>query len=333
MKNSTKKTVAAMSAALMLMTGGIVASYAQADVVSADEFTEGENMLKLDHNYIVGNMTLGKSDEENAIASEDGQLYLYTNDETIVVGKDGSQKTLEDLKEGVNIEFYIDVNAPTTLQLPVHYRPQVIVINDSQEDSLILCEIGVFDENLVNEENTLQLNIGKETAYYSKTRDIFHGGKALVFYDITTRSIPAQTTPLAIVKLNDDPQEPEVDLSQVRKVVIGDKIIDHVPVVVDGVQMLPVREFAEAMGYKVDWNNDDRTVTVGHAFFAIDTDSYVIGRRAPVTLGQAPVLIDIENSGYASTFVPVTFFTQVLGETITVDGDTATVQIRENVEE
>ncbi len=336
MKNSTKRTLAAISAASMLMSSGIIAANSQEpDSVPIQELTDvkAENYT-ISHNYIVGSMTVGKSEENNAFASDDNQLYLYKNEETLVLGSDGSKKSLDDVKEGQKIAYYADCNKPTTLQLPVHYTPDVIVILDGESSLEVIHEIGVFNEELVNEENTLQLNIGEDTLFYNTDKDSFSGGKALVLYDISTRSIPAITTPIAVVKLADDakPEQPEsseqqtVDLSNVKNIVIGDKTFNHVPVTVNKIQMLPVRQIAEALGYTVEWVNETKTVYVGKAFFDIDKDSYTIGRMMPQSLGQASILLALPEERFATTYVPVAFFTEILGHEIKVDGETASIQ-------
>ncbi len=99
----------------------------------------------------------------------------------------------------------------------------------------------------------------------------------------------------------------------------------HIPVVVNGIQMLPVRAVAEALGYGVKWDDETKSVYVNHAYFSIDEDSYVIGRRAPQQLGQSPVLIALPEDAYATTYVPVEFFTDVLGHEVKVDGEKAEI--------
>ncbi len=338
MKNSTKRTIAAMSAVAMLAAGGVIGARGE-EPAEAEKLTAVSQAaeFKLIHNYITGEFTVGKSDEENAIASSDGELYLYENDSTFVVGADGSPKSLDDIREGDVIAYYINADAPTTLQLPVHYTPDVIVIED--ENVLMFREIGVFDEELVNSDNTLKLNVSEETVYYSHTREgMLISGKALVFYDSSTKCIPAQTTPVAIVKLSDDASADEdsegmaseaVDISGVKTIVVGeDAQFKHIPVTVNGVQMLPVRAIAEALGFDVVWEDETKTVYVGHSYFTIDEDSYVMGKMAPQSLGQAPVLIAMPGETTALTYVPVTYFTEVLGYELNVDGESAEFSVK-----
>jgi hypothetical protein len=71
----------------------------------------------------------------------------------------------------------------------------------------------------------------------------------------------------------------------------------------DGILMVPVRAVAEALGLRVEWFADTRTVQVGIALsFTLDSDAYAFARMTPVSLGTAPVL---KNS---STYVPINLF-------------------------
>lgn len=86
----------------------------------------------------------------------------------------------------------------------------------------------------------------------------------------------------------------------------------------NGNAMVPLRIIAEKMGYKVDWDNEKKAVTVGddewEAVFTIGEDSYygvtkikdAVGMTAPQSYGAAPVLVD------NSTFVPAKMF-EIMG--------------------
>lgn len=343
MKKTTKKMLALLSATAMLAGAGaayadeddahtdIVKSYI-ADVQTSDEAV-GPGAV--DHGYLVGSITVRENGE--TIVSDDGETVLYKPEAAFVLGADGGKKSFDDIKAGDRITYYVDGDSPMTLQLPVHYSPDVIVIEDEGSD--VSRRISVFDENGLSAEGDLVLNYGPDTPYYSHTREAaFISGKALVFYSMMTMSIPAQTNPVAIVRLKGDaeglntpankpiavaPSGDGNDLSGVTEIKVGEVTLGHIPVTVNNVQMLPVRAVAEALGFTVGWDGENRRVDVGHAFFGIDEDSYTIGRAMPQSLGQAPVLIALPGETAATTYVPVSFFTDVLGINITVDGTVA----------
>lgn len=119
-----------------------------------------------------------------------------------------SLKSQKDLKEGMEVTVVYPKNSPMALSMPPMSSSAVLVIINSSENSV---EVACFDENLVNEANTLKLNIGKNTVIMNTkgecrvfTAEDIKNKNAAVIYDVTTRSIPAQTTPLFIMILEDD---------------------------------------------------------------------------------------------------------------------------------
>lgn len=80
--------------------------------------------------------------------------------------------------------------------------------------------------------------------------------------------------------------------------------------------MVPLREAAEKLGYKVDWNQAKQMLELskGPRFFMIQIgkDNYNINKML-VNLGDAPILND------GKTYVPLSFFSEVLNETVTVN--------------
>ncbi|MBN2221746.1 MAG: copper amine oxidase N-terminal domain-containing protein [Vallitaleaceae bacterium] len=76
----------------------------------------------------------------------------------------------------------------------------------------------------------------------------------------------------------------------------------------DGTLMLPLRALSEALGFDVTWEDVTRSIRLGVGInLKIGSTSYLVGRMAPIELTHAPVIVE------GSTFVPVEFFTEVLG--------------------
>ena len=118
-----------------------------------------------------------------------------------------SLKSQEDLKEGMEVTVIYPKNSPMALSLPPMSSSAVLVIINSPKNSV---EVGYFDDNLVNEANTLKLNIGENTVIMNTkgeqrvfTAEDIKNKNVAVIYDVTTRSIPAQTTPLFVMILED----------------------------------------------------------------------------------------------------------------------------------
>ena len=92
----------------------------------------------------------------------------------------------------------------------------------------------------------------------------------------------------------------------------------------NGKIMIPLRVVAEAMGYKVNWLGESRTVelTRGAHWVTLKAgqDWYCFGKMAPETLGAAS---EIKNG---STYVPMSFFSDVLPFAASVN-DKGTLEI------
>ena len=73
-----------------------------------------------------------------------------------------------------------------------------------------------FGQTLLSSDQTLKLNIGDTTEIILQDGKPFAGELAnrdlVVFYDVATRSIPAQTTPQKVVVLSGEADPPAYDL-------------------------------------------------------------------------------------------------------------------------
>ena len=139
---------------------------------------------------------------ESATAAD---IEKYVNDETVILDKDG--KAVDKVNAGDKI--YVDT-----------YRNVVVILDDEYEGSIA---IDVFNPNggdetgtsYINELPTLVLNIGDDTVIVDKDgneldKTEIAGKLAVVYYTVTTRSLPPQTTPEKVVVLGEAaPEEAE----------------------------------------------------------------------------------------------------------------------------
>ena len=107
------------------------------------------------------------------------------------------------------------------------------------------------------------------------------------------------------------------DFTKVTKLTVADKEIGAVSYDSElKTVLVPVRAVAEALGYEVNWDGDLRAVTVGTeqmgVNFVIGENSYKKSKMTPFVLEAAPVIIN------DYTYVPVSFFSDVLEADITV---------------
>ncbi len=103
--------------------------------------------------------------------------------------------------------------------------------------------------------------------------------------------------------------------------VINGATVDGVAVVTEGeLVLIPLRAVAEGLGYTVTWIEEGQAITLekGAQFIqmAIGEDAYTFSRRAPQSLGTAPVLVND-----SVTHVPASFITDIIGGYYSVNED------------
>lgn len=239
-------------------------------------------------------------------------------DDMIILTASGDIADISTLEPGLRVSVFVDGNAAVPLIYPPVYPASYVVIGDGEHYAGVDIDVYEASDSLgmyLNKAKTLAVNVGEDAVIISIADGgaIDHadlsGRKLAVFYDIMTMSIPPIANPTQVVVLDaaaaEEDREYKITAGR-EDVFIGE----------DGVQMLPVRKYAEGMGLEVVWNNDDRSVTVGTApmgvWFKIGENSYSKARMTPFELECAPVLID------SRTFVPVSFFEEVLNAEVEI---------------
>lgn len=100
---------------------------------------------------------------------------------------------------GDRATFFYDANAPMILIYPPRYTAVAGAYTPHGTSAML----DVFQNNLLNSDNTLMLNMAWNTPLTLANGQPFSGNPAghllLVYYSMTTRSIPAQTTPEQVV--------------------------------------------------------------------------------------------------------------------------------------
>lgn len=109
----------------------------------------------------------------------------------------------ETLSVGMMCTFWYRTDAP----VPLIYPPQYNAVVVAQEKNGRSIDVSFYNSALVNEAQTLQLNLDGMVDVRTTNNQYYQGSPAnhnlVVYYDNTTRSIPAQTTPKKIVVLCD----------------------------------------------------------------------------------------------------------------------------------
>ena len=83
----------------------------------------------------------------------------------------------------------------------------------------------------------------------------------------------------------------------------------------EGIKMIPLRAVCESLGFTVEWDDDNRMITISDMPLYItltpDADGYTFARTAPLMLGTKPML---ENG---TTYVPVSFVSEIMQGKVT----------------
>ncbi len=103
------------------------------------------------------------------------------------------------LRPGMQVTAFYDSNLAIPLIYPPEY--QAVIIGRKNANETIYA--GYFDDNLLAEDQSLKLNVARNTEIITSNGQRFTcnlGGQLLiVYYSITTMSIPPQTTPRRII--------------------------------------------------------------------------------------------------------------------------------------
>lgn len=306
----TKVVPFAMSA--LLIGGAVVAPTASANegeavVTNATDNKEQNPEVQPTFIKIAGTI-------ENVEKREDATYYtvkenentnvFVVNDETLVFDNTGKEVKLQ---KGDQVTAYTYANKPMLMIYPPQYNPEVIIV-ETKEMGIV--DVDFFNKELVNTDNTLKLNVGKETELLSlsgkkvKAKDLAEQ-HLLVFYTITTMSIPAQTPPSKVVVLDTIAQEQgEVDPSKAAV----QEIINNDFYEVEGTKMVPLRLIAEELGFKVESTGKGAIISKGALSYTITRGQKEYGyNKALRYFKVAPALLEP-----SKTYVPVEFVEELM---------------------
>lgn len=107
----------------------------------------------------------------------------------------------ETLSVGMTVTFWYRTDAPA----PLIYPPQFNAVVAAQQKNERFVDVSFYNASLINEAQTLQLNLDGSVDIRTTNNQFFQGSPAnrnlVVIYATSTRSIPAQTTPQQVVVL------------------------------------------------------------------------------------------------------------------------------------
>lgn len=126
--------------------------------------------------------------------TENGIVNFFVTPDTMVINS-------RMLRRGMRIAAFYDSTLPVPLIFPPQYNAVLVTVLGRNEQ----IALNYFDGNLLAGDNSLQLNVGRNTVVRTLNGQTFSCNLGermlLVYYTTTTRSIPPQTTPEKIVVL------------------------------------------------------------------------------------------------------------------------------------
>ncbi len=129
-----------------------------------------------------------------SIRSPEGPVNFMISSNTVVI--DNTR-----LRPGMSVTAFYDASRPVPLIFPPQYQAELIT-TFRRDESVAL---NFFDRNLTARDHSLRLNIDRSTEVMTLNGQRFNcypgGNFLLVYYSVTTRSIPPQTTPRKIIVL------------------------------------------------------------------------------------------------------------------------------------
>lgn len=127
-----------------------------------------------------------------SVRDENGVQNFIISPETYVIGE-------TQLRPGMSVTAFYDSSLPMPLIYPPQYRTVIIGRRDRNES----IAVGYYRRGLVTGNETLRLNISRSTEIVSSNGQRFtcslENRMVIVYYRMTTRSIPPQTSPDRII--------------------------------------------------------------------------------------------------------------------------------------
>ena len=221
------------------------------------------------------------------------------------------------LEEGMSVSVFYRKDTPMTKSLPPMLNPLAIVIEDANEHEYTAVRISRFNEHLISSDNYVKLHLTEKTVITNKEGEAIsieevYGKETIAFYGpIMTLSIPGQTSVHKMIVIEDEIATEGNQILATDKIVIKDieYVLKNQMYVSEDIQMIPLREITEILGYEVNWNQKDFIAELSrdNQWITVkpNEDNYSFARMF-IMLGKSSELID------GVTYVPLDFVERVL---------------------
>ncbi len=284
MKKNLNKVIA-MAMAMTIMGGTVAFAEEVTPAANPDLAITEDAIVEISGDFIMQTGVVEAIEEaddngniEIFISNETGGLRFVVAPETRIVDRVDSQYVaVEDLTEGMTIAVVYSAYAPMGMSFPPFLGAPTGVIANADQGNIAVAR---FNDDLTSDALQLQLNLGEETmltrldgARMAVMPEMLKDGNAIVFYGMTTRSIPAQATPETVFFLPMDEVEigidPNFEVGVMPIETMAGPMVDAVAEIVEPVY-IPVREIAEGQGFEVVWQGANAPILVKKAGTTIE---------------------------------------------------------------
>lgn len=139
------------------------------------------------------------------LENKEKEILIISSEVKIYDNKSYSQTDITEIKVGQKIYVYYNKHTPMMMSLPAKYVPELIVVekNENYVDHVY----DYFNEDLISSDGRIKVNesllhLVESTCGKSVLKEILAKQKLLIFYQKTTKSIPAIVDPKKIVIVN-----------------------------------------------------------------------------------------------------------------------------------
>lgn len=249
-------------------------------------------------------------------SSDNGSKYVLIEDKknkevNIIITKDTYVINGENLDIGVAVSGYYDANAPALMIYPPQYAAEVFVV----ECKDYFVAVKDFGSELISSDKAIKLNVTETKTIISKDGVPFTGTlenkKLIVFYTVSTKSLPAIVNPSKIIVLGDLPivtEETKITDILTQEIRVNGKKISAPTAFKNekGVIMVPVSAISQALGLTVNWNSKNNSFVIGQNITITEGQDSYVRMKESLKLGTAPIVYQDK------TYVPLDFFTKVV---------------------
>lgn len=178
--------------------------------------------------------------------------------------------------------------------------------------------ISAVNMNELKKALSSDLELQKQINFIKKTKSVTPAKKIVIPASAPNRQNPSVPSPSPVKDT-----VPNISI----KINGENKVFSPGPVIKDGTTLVPMRSFFEALGCEVSWNNSTQTATGTRGDRIVQL---TIGKKEALVNSQVQVLSVEAQLIEGSTYIPLRFVGEALGDTVIWDAKTRSIEIQQN---